>query len=929
MKKILALILFCCSITTLLAQNPYQVKGLVTDTAATYKMVNSTITILNAKDSMLVKFSRADENGAFKLSNLKKGKFILMITYPGYADYVEDFQLDSIKPEKDFGAIDLILKSTLLKEVLIRGNAAAIRIKGDTTEFDASKYTIQPNSKVEDLLKQLPGIQVDKDGKITAQGQAVNKVLVDGEEFFGDDPTLVTKNIRGDMVDKVQLYDKKSDQAAFTGIEDGEKAKTINIVLKEDKKNGYFGKLDAGIATDKFYQGQGMINVFKGKQKVSAYGTLGNTGKIGLGWQDNSKYSGQNFAAEDGMVFISSSDEFENFNGQYSGEGIPLARNGGAHFDNKWNNNKESINANYKLGTINIDGERTNISQNTSPGASFNNESYSNFSRHQFRQKADAAYTINLDTSSTLKVVIDGTLKNSRVKTHSEGVSTREDGSRLNDNENDVNNKSDGSDFSVFAFLTHKLKKKGRSLSLSLKQSVSDENTSGYLHSLNNYYDVTGDTKLEIDQFKTNNTKSSTFNSNLTYTEPLTKAFSIIFNYGLNVTNGSANLKSFNKSADGSYSDLVSDLSNDFTLDQLSNQFGTIFYYKKDKSIIDFGAKASAVNFNQIDHYSDFTFKRNFINWNPQFNYAYTISKQSSVRFGYRGNTRQPSINQLQPVKNNNDPQNIRIGNPDLDPSFNSNFSLQYSNYKVLSNQYIYLYGNYGFTSNPIAESVTTFDNGNREYKSVNLNGKSPSNYYFGANMSRKIKALDMDAGISASTNGNKSFNLSNDELATTSSSSYQTNLNISKYKQKKYSMYFAGGPTYNVNKTTGTSNSQQQLDNSGWGFTTNSSVSVFLPAKFEIETNGNYEFRGKTKAFNETFDRFIWNASISKKFLKDETLRASISANDLLNQNVGFNRRASANSVNQSTYTTIKRFFMFSLTWDFNKMGGSAPQNQ
>src|SRR5258707_4082369 len=146
------------------------------------------------------------------------------------------------------------LKSAMLKEVIIKGTAAQIKIKGDTTEFNAAAFTNQPNAKVEDLLKQLPGITVDKDGKITAQGETVNKVLVDGEEFFGDDPTLVTKNIRADMVDKVQLYDKKSDQAAFTGIDDGVKNKTINLKLKEDKKTGYFGKVDLGVATDQYYQ---------------------------------------------------------------------------------------------------------------------------------------------------------------------------------------------------------------------------------------------------------------------------------------------------------------------------------------------------------------------------------------------------------------------------------------------------------------------------------------------------------------------------------------------------------------------------------------------------------------------------------------------------------------------------------------------------
>jgi cell division protein YceG involved in septum cleavage len=184
--------------------------------------------LLQAKDSILVKFTRAKADGAFSFNNIANGSYFLLVTYPDYADYTESFKLDNQQNTKEFGKIDLLLKSRLLQEVIFKGEAIAIKIKGDTTEFNAGSFKVQPNAKVEDLLKQLPGIQIDKDGKITAQGQTVNRVLVDGEEFFGDDPTLVTKNIRSDMVDKVQLYDDKSENAKFTGIDDGQLSKTIN-----------------------------------------------------------------------------------------------------------------------------------------------------------------------------------------------------------------------------------------------------------------------------------------------------------------------------------------------------------------------------------------------------------------------------------------------------------------------------------------------------------------------------------------------------------------------------------------------------------------------------------------------------------------------------------------------------------------------------
>lgn len=357
---------------SLLAQKGNSLRGVVADSTIQLKLPYVTVSVLNSGDSTLKAFTRTALDGTFRINNLKKGKVLLMVTYKGYADYIEQIVLDSSTSDVDLGKINLTLKTRLLKEVIVRGDPIAIKIKGDTTEYNAASFKIRPNSKVEDLLRQLPGIQVDKDGKITAQGQVVNKVLLDGEEFFGDDPTLVTQNIRGDMVDKIQLYDKKSDQAAFTGIDDGKKTKTINVKLKEDKKNGYFGKLEAGIGTNQYYQDQAYFNLFSNKQKLSAYGTISNTGKTGLGWEDNSKLgAGGNIqVSESGGITISGGgDELESFDGRYDGDGYPKAATGGAHYDRKINNDKQSININYKIGSLTVDGERNTLSQNNLPSS--------------------------------------------------------------------------------------------------------------------------------------------------------------------------------------------------------------------------------------------------------------------------------------------------------------------------------------------------------------------------------------------------------------------------------------------------------------------------------------------------------------------------------------------------------------------------------
>lgn len=469
-----------CSTILLFAQKPYALKGSVTDTMATYKLINTAVTLLNQKDSTLVKFTRANAEGSFAINNLRSGKFILLITYPGYADYTENFTLDTINPEKDFGDINLILKSTLLEGVIIKGNAA-ITFKGDTTEFNAESYNIQPNAKVEDLLKQLPGIQIDKDGKITAQGQKVNKVLVDGEEFFGDDPTLVTKNLRGDMIDKIQLYDKKSDQATFTGIDDGQKSKTINLKLKEDKKNGYFGKLNAGIGTKDFYQNQATINIFKGKQKYAAYGAIGNTNES---FGNNISVGSVEFSDDGGMMMPM--DIGDDFNMSGGAGGISINRNAGLHYENKWKD-KYGINTNYKLSSISSAGANNSLSINTLPGQTNTSKSDQKSNSFSFNQKVDGTLNMRLDSSSTLKVTVNGSLQNGDSTDDYKSSTQREDNSFLNRGTRIINNENDEKGFNASAFWAKKLKKKGRTVSINIKQSFKQSTGTGFLNSENKF----------------------------------------------------------------------------------------------------------------------------------------------------------------------------------------------------------------------------------------------------------------------------------------------------------------------------------------------------------------------------------------------------------------------------------------------------------
>jgi len=925
---LLSLFLFLFS-ASVFGQNNYSVKGIVSDSVEHTKLRNTSVAVLNAKDSTMVTFTRAAEDGSFAISGLKPGKFIVLLSYPDYADYVDHFSLDSAKQTFNFGNIHLDLKSRLLHEVIIKGTAAAIKIKGDTTEFNAAAYKIQPNAKVEDLLKQLPGIQVDKDGKITAQGQTVNKVLVDGEEFFGDDPTLVTKNIRADMVDKVQLYDKKSDQAAFTGIDDGKKEKTLNIKLKADKKNGMFGKAEAGDGTGNIYQGQLLFNAFKAKQKLSVFGTIGNNGKTGLGWEDNQKYgTGNGLQSDDsGSIFFfgGNGDDLDSFNGQYNGQGLPIARTGGVHYDTKWNSDKESLNTNYKIGSLTVDGSNNNITQNNLPDTVLVNNSAQKFHNYMFRQKLDVTYNVKLDTSSNLKIAVDGTSKNTNTRDNYSAFETRND-TLINKSTRDITNNVDQKIFNASAFYTHKFKKPRRTLSFNIAEAYNQSEAKGYLNSKIYYYksvDTTGTKPDIVDQYKTNNLKSSVLTTNLTYTEPLSKTLAVSLNYGVNVNNGTADRRTFDQSSPGNYNMLNDTFSSNYKLNSLSNIGGAIFNFKKGKTIINFGTKVGDVRLRQTDEYTGDVLTRDFTDWMPQANFQYRFSQQKSFNINYRGNTTLPTLDQLQPIRNNNDQLNIIVGNPGLKPSFTNNFNLWYNSFKVVSSQYIYLSGNYSYTTNPIVSDITYAPNGGSVSQYSNLPGKRTSNFGLWGNFDKKIEKLDMNMGIGMNANGNTYYNLVNGALNRTQSYTFNPRVNFNKYKEKKIELYVSGGPTYTISK----SSLQPNINNNGSGFRADGGLAVYLPGKFRIGVDNNYEYTAKTQSFNTDFSKEIINASIVKTFLKNDNLKFTIWGNDLLNQNVGFSRTANSNMIIQNSYTTIKRYFMLTIDYEFTKMAGGAAK--
>ncbi|KAA2240399.1 outer membrane beta-barrel protein [Chitinophaga agrisoli] len=920
--KTLPVLIVSLAVPCLCYSQQASVKGSILDTLNHQQLSNTVIAVLQAKDSMLYTFTRTDAAGKFELSHLQQGKYLLLATAPGYADYVEPVTLADSAAAAHVKII-LSLKSRLLQEVVINQQIAAIKLKGDTTEYNADSFKMQPNATVEDLLKKLPGIQVDKNGQITAQGEKIQKVLVDGEEFFGDDPTLATQNLRADMVDKVQVFDKKSDQAAFTGIDDGEKTKTLNLKLKDSKKNGYFGKAAAGAGNDGFHDSQLMLNLFKQKLKLSGYGIVSNTGKTGLNWNERRNYggSGDDVSYNEGTddyTFNFAGDDLENWDGRYSGEGYPLVQTGGLHFNNKWNEDHQSLNGNYKILQLYMDGGSDTRSQYLLPDTLYYTNSSERFANSILRNRADASYELQLDSSSSIKINIDGGLDHKNTHSAYTTQSLAQDSTLVNQNERNITNTGDMRTLNSNILWRKKLRKKGRTLSFNLQERYRENTSDGYLDAITEFYKDGGiENTQRIDQYKTNNTKNTTFDTKLTYTEPLSVASSLIFNYGVIVNNSNSERNSFNQDNNGKYNNLDSVYSSDYVFNTFTHRGGLNYNLVKKKLRANVGGSVGLTSFDQQDMHIGISHKRDFVNWYPAAFISYMLNTQRRLGLNYNGNTRQPGIEQLQPLRTNDDPLNVNIGNPDLKPSFSNNLRLSFSDFKMLTERNIWVSINYTFTDNAITSKSTIDDQGKRTNQSVNVDGNKTAFLYF--NYGMKLKKADMRLGYFLNANYSRYANYVNGALNTTNSGGYTNGIYLSKSREKRYDINLEASATY----TTSRSSVQQNIQTNYWTAAIGPNVDLFLPWKLQLHTDLNINLRQKTAVFVSNNNVFIWNAWIGKKLFKNDALLIKASVNDLLNENIGFNRQVNSNFISERTYSTIARYVLFSVNWNFNKNGG------
>ena len=930
MRKVFALTILAILCTCYVhAQNAF-VKGTVTDTMNKQHLSNSSVSLLRAKDSILISYTRSSKDGQFEFRNVPTGKFILMVTYPRYADYFDHFDFTA-STEKDMGLIMMTLKSRILEDVIVRQQIAAIRMRGDTLAYKADSFKVREGASVEEMLRKMPGLQVDKDGKVTAQGEKIEKVLVDGEEFFGNDPTLATKNIQADAIDEVQVFDKKSDQAAFSGIDDGTKTKTLNLKLKEDKKKGYFGKIELGGGPNNRWNNNLMLNSFKAKRKLSAYGIMSSTGKTGLDWTEREKYgSGSNMEYDsDGGYFMwsGSNDDFDQ--GNFNGQGIPTSWNGGLQYSKKFDADKQNLNGSYRYGKINNSGNGNTISQSILPTNTFTTTENSNFFSSKQRHSANAIYEYQLDSSTSLKVVTSGYKGKQSSLNNYKSSSINSLGNPINNSNRVTSVQGDDQSFSGNILLRKRFKKPGRTASLSFDQQYKQNNTSGFLNALNQFYDKSGQlvNTDSIDQNKINEITNNGNYTKLAFTEPVLKNVFVELSYGRRVSNSESQKLSYDKSANNKYEDLNEDFSNHYDFKVLTNSGGMTWRYNTKKITFSAGGDVARANFKQTNLFNNTVVKYNYTNLFPRSRFQYKFNSNSRIGIGYNGVTRPPGIEQIQPVRDNSNTLNIALGNPDLKQEFRSTFDFNYNSYKVLQQRGIYTYASISTLKNGITTNESTAISGDsigkRTYQFINLNGNY--NGYSGGGYNWKIKKLDASIRIGFNLNVSRLNNIVNKLRNVTNNNSYGLDFSIYKYKEKKFDFNYYS--TVNYNKSI----SSIQPDKKTNYFTQNHNIylNYTLPYKFEVNTNVSANFRQRISIFDKNNNIVVWNGYVGRKLLKNDKGMLRLQVNDILDQNRGYNRFINSSIIREENYSTLRRYFLLTFVWNFSKNPGGGPAMQ
>ncbi|MCX6208635.1 MAG: outer membrane beta-barrel protein [Bacteroidetes bacterium] len=922
MKYILSIVVLLSLSFTAQAQTA-TVNGRLVDTATKQSMENASISLLDSKDSTLEQFTLAKSNGFFEFKNLPIGNYILQISFQGFQPVYKKLIIAKDEPYIQLGNFYLKPQSKELEGVTV--TTSPITIKKDTVEYSAGSFKTKPNATAEDLLKKMPGIQVDKDGNVKAQGEDVQRVLVDGKRFFGDDPKMATKNLPSDVIDKIQVFDAASDQSAFTGFDDGNRTKTINIVTKKDKRKGVFGKGSVGLGTDgnttlndnnlnlsNFNNGKQITVTAQSnnvnKQNFSVQDILGTLGSSGGGFG-----GGRNMGGMSNMI--------QSVIGNGSGNGVVNTWGTGLNFSNGLGkHSRDELNASGFYNNQRTNKNTTSLTENL-VSANPDSSNFINQTQNSFTHNRNARFNLNiektLDSLGNNSIIFRPNISTQNTYRNSATLSnaTKAKVINLNNSNAATDNQNVGYNANLDFTFRHRFKTKGRTMSLNATMGRNDNDGDG-----NNYSEVDNllnNTTLLTNQHYNSFSSTKNYGTTLSYTEPIAKnsQIEIAYNHNYSQSESDKETMAYDSTSKG-YTVLVNNLTNSFRNTYKSDR-GTLSYrYAKDNFTFSVGNGVQWGNLNSVNRTTSNLIEQNYVNLFPTAQLTYSVNKSKNLRFNYNGRTAQPSVSQLQPVVDNSDPLNIKLGNADLQQKFTHNFRLFYNSFNFLSQKIFFATINANFTTNDIQNSIVNLQNGARITQPVNLNGTYNIIGFINYGFPLRKPKSNLNLGLNFTKMQSQSLlnNESNYSRNTTIGNSIIWTTNL----KERWDVNFTSNTTFNLARYT----LQPSQDADYFSQYVSTELTYYTKSGWNIATDFDYTYNGgRSSGYNTSIP--LWNASISKQILKDKNAEIKLYVFDMLHANQAITRSVTASSVQDVNTNVLGNYFMLSFSYNLRKFKG------
>jgi hypothetical protein len=892
--------------------------GVVNDTAAEKPLENVVVMAIRLSDAQLLGFTRTDQYGRFDLRNVPMDTMELVFTHPRFDDKRYYIIGNNDNLEIEIPNVVMPEQATETDEVVVFANKEPIYFRGDTLVYVADSFARKENAVVEDLLKNLPGIDVDNEGRISSGGREVTKVLVDGDEFFGSDPTIATRNLEADGVKTIEVYETE-DEAAGGNSE--EKIQVMDVRLKDDAKKGYFGKIaGAGGANPElitgepggrgFYQGEVLANYFNSKTKISVFGLGANTPNTGFSYQDASRFGLTNE--------MSGGWRGRFIGGSQRQQGIPESYKGGFYYSDKIGE-KSKIGFNYTFNRAGLLVEEDVTSQFFLQDTSYTRD------ENKFNNTLQNSHTFNfnfetqLDSLTTLELISNLTLQDEFDESENETDFLSADG--VLTNRTSVRNESNaqGLEGNINAIITRKFKKRNRKLLAEYQFGYSENERENFMNSILQLGPQPSSSDIVFDQRRDINNKTNGHRVLIDYTEPLSRKLKLNFQYRVDYFTGNqSNLT--RDLIDGVYSeDIVPQFSNDFNNTRIENRLGTSVIHTGRKQTIKVGSRFRQVLIDNLNNFTGDVIEQDVRNILPFVEYSYKFSNAHRLRVNYTTSSSQPSLDQLQPVNDNRNPNNFIVGNPDLVPNYSHSVNAFYNKWNALEQSYMWASAFLSVTNDAFSNSIEYLPNGTTISSAINVNGNVFGGVYAGGGIPVFNKVLRIDPNMNITYNRFNSEVVNNfgqtqvTEMNTTENVNYTGGLNLS-VRNDSIEVSVGMDFTYSDPSSTLSVGANQPFTTQ----TYKAEVFFELPWRLFIESDVRYILNTRrAEGFNVT--PLIWNAKLSRRFTKTGNLVFSLEAYDILDQNIGINRQILNNVIIDNRTQVIARYFMIGATWRFN----------